>query len=125
MIHLQTSEEPVENKIASLEDRSQQLQCRNAYTYLMTSNTSRYSHFIDLRTNLHAHNASLNVFNMRDTESIECALWPNLYPYENWCESILCGSTNRLSHKVSFSNKVCSEILDYALHYDLLQFHYD
>ena len=27
--------------------------------------------------------------------------------------------------KCPFSNKVCSEILDYALHYDLLQFHYD
>ena len=34
MIRLQTSEESVENKIASLEDRSQQLWCRNAYTYL-------------------------------------------------------------------------------------------
>ena len=54
----------------------------------MTSKTSRYSHFIALRTHLHAQNTSLNVFNMGDTEGIECALWPNLYPYENWCESI-------------------------------------
>ena len=59
------------------------------------------------------------------TEANECPLRPNLYLYENWCEIIFSATTNRLSHKLSFTNKVYSEILDYALHYDLLQFRYD
>ena len=35
MIRLQTSDESVENKIASLEDIAQQLRCRNACTHIL------------------------------------------------------------------------------------------
>ena len=52
-------------------------------------------------------------------------LWPNIYPYTTWCESAISGKETRLSCKKSFSTKVFSEITDYALHYDLLQWQYD
>lgn len=67
----------------------------------------------------------MNLFNFKDTEGIECALWPNLYPYTAWCESIISDSGSRRSRKVSFITKLMSEIIDYGLHYDLLQFQYD
>ena len=62
---------------------------------------------------------------MNEMVGLECALWPNLYPRTNWCESAISGSDSRLSSKMSFINKVFLEIADYALHFDLLQFQYD
>ena len=59
------------------------------------------------------------------TEGIECALWPNLYPFMAWCDSKISGSSSRFSSKVRFNFKLFSEILDYSLRYDLLQFQYD
>ena len=64
-----------------------------------------------------------NVFNMTRTEVIECALCPNLYPYQNLGQSILSTTTD-LVIKSPFRIKCALIILDYALHYDLLQFHY-
>ena len=60
-----------------------------------------------------------------NAEGIECALWPHLYPRRSWCETTLKGNTSRLSIKVAFLIKVFSSILDYALDFELLQFHYD
>ena len=58
-------------------------------------------------------------------KGIECALWPNLYPYTDWCESMISGAMIRQSDKTTFYAKVYSEIPDYVLHFDLLQFHFD
>ena len=49
----------------------------------------------------------------------------NLYSFEDWCETSLDGRDSRLSSKVSFMHKVMSEIADYSMDYELLQFHYD
>ena len=62
---------------------------------------------------------------MNKTIGIECALWPNLYPYTTLCKSVLSGKESRLSGKILFHTKLFSEIIDYALHFDLLQFQYD
>ena len=43
----------------------------------------------------------------------------------DWCETVLKGNETRLSTKVAFITKVFSNTLDYALQYQLLQFHYD
>ncbi len=80
---------------------------------------------IFLREEIIAEGTSLNLFNFSDNQGIEYALWPNLYPFSTWCESNISDSGSRLSMKVSFDTKLLSEILDYALHYDLLQFQYD
>ena len=62
---------------------------------------------------------------MEQCQGIECALWPNLYPFTSWCESVISGSQSRESSKKSFWYKVQSSILDYSLDFDLLLFHYD
>ena len=65
------------------------------------------------------------LYNYATNEGIECCLWPNLYPYTSLCETTLKGNESRQSMKVSFINKVFSNIVDYGITYDLLQFHYD
>ena len=57
---------------------------------------------------------------------IETALWPHLYPNNSLCDTNMSGRERKYkSVKQAFLAKVCSEVLDYALRYDLLQFHYD
>ena len=125
MIKLVISEMTVEEKIANLSDMTAQQRCSNAYTFLMASNESFYSHYVNLRQLLVDDEDDLNVFNFEMTKGIECALWPNLYPYTMWCESTLSGLDSKLSGKISFMRKVFSQIMDYGMHFDLLQFHYD
>ena len=108
-------------EIASeLTDANRKLRCQNAYDYLMASDVSSYSHFVQWRDKCIAESSSLNDFNFKETEAIECALWPNLCPFTAWCDSKISGSSSRLSSKVSFNFKLFSEILDYSLRYDLL-----
>jgi hypothetical protein len=124
-MRLKICHESVVEKINNLTDATAKNRCQVAYDYLMLSEESSYSHFVHLRESLLARNESLNLFNFIETQGIECALWPNLYPFTNWCESKITDSGSRRSSKVSFNTKVFSEIVDYALHFDLLQFQYD
>ena len=62
---------------------------------------------------------------MEDTVGIECALWPSLYPYRSWCDTVVAGSQTRASQKMSFITKVLSCIPCYSLEFELLHFHYD
>ena len=125
MIALRTCNIPIAQKIQSIVNDSDSLKCLHAYQYLMNSEDSSYSRFVSLREELLENSTLLNPFDFEKTKGIECALWPNLYPYTDWCESMICGKTTRQSAKISFYSKVYSEIPDYALHFDLLQFHYD
>lgn len=125
MIKLVVSQLSVEQKIQSISDHTTRNRCENAYNFLMNSRDSKYAHYISLREELLANNQQLNAFNFEQTVGLECALWPNMYPYTEWCESALSGSNSRLSGKVSFVTKVFSGVADYALHFDLLQFQCD
>ena len=125
MIKLLVSRVSVEEKIQSIHDNAARTRCMNAYKFLMNSADSHYSYYVSLRNRFFEDNKSLNAFNINETVGLECALWPNLYPRTDWCESAISGSDSRLSSKVSFIFKVFSEIADYALHFDLLQFQYD
>ena len=125
MIKLVLSPVSVEEKIQSIDDDDARSRCINAYQFLMNSADSQYSYYVSLRNRLFQENKSLNAFNMNETVGLECALWPNMYPRTDWCESAISGSDSRLSSKMSFILKVFSEIADYALHFDLLQFQYD
>lgn len=87
---------------------------------------SKYSHFVSLRERFISEQRQLNLYDYRENKGIECALWPHLYPKHSWCETTLSGNTyTRQTSKVSFMHKLTSEILDYSLEYDLLQFVYD
>lgn len=124
-IKLRISNKSVLAKIAALSDETQKERCKNAYNYLISSEESKYSHFVHLRDHISEQDRTLNLFNFKDTEGIECALWPNLYPFTSWCESMSFDNGSRLSSKVAFCKKLFSEILDYGLHFELLQFQYD
>jgi hypothetical protein len=124
-LKLRISHESVEEKISALTDERQKVKCENAYTFLMSSQHSSYAHYVELRERLQASNDTLNLFNFNETKGIECAIWPNLYPFTAWCESNISDASTHLSSKVSFTIKLFSEILDYGMHFDLLQFQYD
>ena len=68
---------------------------------------------------------TLNCFDFSVTAGIECALWPNLYPFTSWCESTISRKETRLSSKIAFCTKLFSEVVDYALHFELIQWQYD
>ena len=87
----------------------------DAYQFLVNSPHSRYSFYISLQNSLIKQNEQLNALNINETIGIECALWPNLYPRTDWCESSISGSESRHSSKNSFIAKVFSEIADYFL----------
>lgn len=116
--------EPVLHKISKLQHTSY-LKCMLAYRYLTTSEKSRYNHFIVLREEHIKTGKQLNLYDYSENKGIECALWPQLYPFYEWCETELSGNDSRQSAKISFMLKILSEILDYSLEYDLLQFVYD
>ena len=91
------------------------VKCWLAYRYLTTSPTSGYNNFIQLREQHINTSKQLNGYDYKDNNSIECALWPHLYPFHEWCETRLLGNASRQSAKVLFHFKVLSEILDYSL----------
>ena len=115
----------VQEKIALLPTGASRLRCQLAHRFLMTSQHSRYSHFVNLRETQMTDGARINIYDFHENDGVECALWPHLYPLHTWCETSLSGNTSRLSGKVSFVTKLLSEILDYSLDYELLQFVYD
>lgn len=112
-------------KIEELPSIESKNRCTEAYQYLINSPSSSYLKFLNLYRQHTFNRETTNVFNPQFSEGIECALWPCLYPYTNWCETVIDGSVNRSSTKISFLDKVFSCIKDYGLNFELLQFHYD
>ena len=90
----------------------------------MNTPTSSYKAFTDKHNKALETNEKINLYDYSSIKGIECCLWPQLYPYMDWCEMTLEGNESNLSSKIAFL-KVFRNILDYALTYDLLQFHYD
>ena len=115
----------VEQKIDGMEEDVAKERVQRAYNFLMASEESCYSQFINMRELQVSNEKRPNLYNLSEMKGIECALWPNLYPFTSWCESILDGNEQRLSTKISFYTKVLSSILDYSTVYELLQFHYN
>ncbi len=70
-----------------------------AYRYLTTSDKSRYNHFVLLREQHLKDGKQLNLYDYRDNDGIECALWPHLYPFHEWCETNLSGNTSPIVDK--------------------------
>ena len=121
MLRLQCSEASVQEKINSLSDQNDKEICQKAYNYLMSSLSSSYNKFIALRAQLIHDKEEPSIFAFYSWELIECALWPNLYPFTAWCESIHVGRESRKSSKISFITKCLSPIIDYSLNFEILQ----
>ena len=124
MFRVSWSNDSVEQKIAALDDTEKQ-KCEVAYDWLMSNDNSVYKDFVYKREQAIANNSTFKFYDHNQRQGIECALWPNLYPYSNWCATNLDGKESRLSSKVSFMIKVNSEIADYSMNHELLHFHYD
>ena len=122
LINLKWSPEFVIDKINDLADDNQRLRCSNAYEFLMSSNESSYKDYIDKQRIAVLHDNQPSIFETFQWCGIECALWPSLYPFTEWCESAVEGTTSRESSKASFLVKCFSPMLDYSLHFELLQF---
>ena len=116
---------PIKQKIESILNDSDHQKSLHEYEYLMNSEDSCYSRFVLIREQLLRNSTLLNPFDLDKMKGIECALWPNLYLYTDWCESMISGATTKQSAKISFYAKVCCEFPGYALHFHLLQFHHD
>ena len=124
MFRLSWSEKKVTEKILDLESGDQR-KARKAYDWLMNCAQNKYKQFVQLREHQLSIGKKFNLYNYAERCGVETALWPHLYPYENWCETSLKGNETRLSTKVSYWHKLTSQIADYSMLYDLLHFHYD
>lgn len=93
--------------------------CRKAYNYLIESEQSSYKAFVRRREE--CIDEAYNFYDYKQRKGVECCLWPHLYPFTSWCETVLDGRESRMSSKVSFK----SEITDYGLTHELLHFRYD
>lgn len=115
----------VEDKIQSLQSPTDKEICSNAFHYLKGSRLSSYSSFLDMRETFLREQRQPTVFDVFKWKGIECALWPNIYPFTSWCESIHDGVESRKSSKKSFLTKCFSPVLDYSFNFSLLQFVFD
>ena len=86
------SELSVLKKISRIQSGS--LKCMLACRYLTTSVKTRYSHFIQLREEHLNSGKQLNLYDYKQNNGIECAFWPNLYLFYEWCETKLSGNTS-------------------------------
>ena len=91
----------------------------------MSFEDSAYSHFVRKRRECITTENKFNLYVSEYLQGIECTLWPHLYPKKSWCETTIKGNNSHLSTKVAFFIKVFSSILDYAIDFELLKFHYD
>ena len=114
-----------QEKIDAIDSQSTRTKLLAVYRFLMSSKQSAYSRYVKQRERDISTEKRFNMYMMEKSQAIECALWPHLYPKESWCDTVIKGNTSRLSFKVAFLTKVLSGISDYAMDYELLQFHYD
>ncbi|CAB4023968.1 Hypothetical predicted protein, partial [Paramuricea clavata] len=57
-----------------------------------------------------------------ETERIECALWPSLYPLTKWCESAISNNNCNLARNCHSTSNYIRKIIDYGLHFELFQY---
>ena len=125
VLRLTCSSSSVEDKIATLLSDEDRAICTDAYNYLMASPNSSYKQYVDKRDCLVELGKHPNIFHVYAWAGIECALWPHLYHFTSWCESIQEGRDNPASSKISFVAKCLSSVLDYSHSFELLQFVFD
>jgi hypothetical protein len=92
----------VEENIGNIADETHRNKCLNAYNFLMHFERSSYSYFVAKRYEFLLVNKELNLYEKQGIIGIECALWPNLYHFTEWCDTIHQGKESRLSQKASF-----------------------
>ena len=109
VLRLSCSKEPVESKIAMLSSAEDRSICTRALHFPLSNSSSSYNKFYAMRNDFLANNTQPNYFDVYKWEGIECVLWPNLYPFTSWCDTIHDGSLDRRGAKISFIKKCLSQ----------------
>jgi hypothetical protein len=126
----------------ALASAAEQQVIKEAYEYLMCSSTSTYKDWVKQHENwLHQGIGSRRLpLQTLAAVGVECAIWPDLYPFLTWCPSANRASTRKRareesdsedevdhheSMKRAFAAQVFSENHSYASDYQLLQFVHD
>eukprot|EP00795_Rhopilema_esculentum_P003594 gene3594-12991_t len=125
LLRLTCSRKTVLQKIAEIPNETDREITIKAYNYLLSSPDSSYSSYLSLRDSYANAGNEPSLFNIYKWKGVECCLWPHLYPFTSWCESIHDGFSHRKSSKVSFLTKCLSSIVDYSLNFNLLQYVFD
>lgn len=111
----------IEERIKDLPWESQE-RIKTAYNYLMSSNTSSFADFEKERNNNTGSQMLPFAFILRPT--LECALFPDLFPFISWCDTCVQMGKN-YSVKEGVSEKKFSALLDYTEDHRLHQYHLD
>lgn len=115
----------VEERITTMTNRASQSRVQAAYDYLMASPLSSYQKYVANQVQP-GDNRKIKFWKVyKDLPAIECSLWPVLYPFTSWCESVLKTNAEGNSTLISFRLKLLSPISDYNNNFPLLQFHFD
>ena len=88
MFRVSWSEKKATEKILQLEPQEQR-KARKAYDWLMNCAQNKYKHFVQLRQHQITIGKKFNLYNYAERSGIETALWPHLYPFDNWRETTL------------------------------------
>lgn len=116
----------VEERVEAISNSESKLRVQAAFNYLSESNSSAYNKYLAFQKPPSPDIVKIKFWRVyKNMPAIECAIWPVLYPFTSWCESIMDGSTNRESTLTSFRCKLLCNIIDYNNNFPLLQFQYD
>ena len=122
---LSPTPETVQQNLVAIPDARRRNNLVRIYNGLIRLEGSAYSEMLTLCEQCIANGQALKCSDIFQISGIECAPWPHLYPFRNWCDTSFTGHQHRKSAKLSFFVKLLSEIIDYSLSFELLQFHYD
>ena len=120
---LNSVEEKLENLGAGSRFRGEE-----ALLCLLALRESAYSHFYrEHRNFLQSSESDAKLpITFLSTKYLECALWPDLFPFKSWWDSYWDGSENMYrSAKASYLSKVLCPIVEHGMSFDLLQYNFD
>ena len=71
----------------------------------MNSTDSSYKSYVERREEALSQGLRYNLYDCDKQNAVECALWPHLYPFTAWYETVLDGRQSRLSSKIAYITK--------------------
>ena len=115
------AQKDVDVKIRNIQDPVSTRRTKAVFDYLMSKSNCSYRKFIEMHRSHVREPWIFELFSHPAFHEVETALWPHLYHKNALCKSFLKGQESR----ESLMSKITSAIADYAIHYDLLHYHYD
>ena len=122
---LTPSKRSVEEKIASLSEGERKGRIVKAYNTLMGCSLSSYSKFVELRERYVDNGHQFSQSDIFTEAGIECAIWHHSILSQPGANRRCRKKNHRESSKAAFMAKLFSNVIDYALSFELLLFQYD